>query len=71
MPAPKAKKVAKKKVVSRDTEDKGGMDDLAETLRSIKTKFGNEAIMTLDETKIAGYEVSFKYAALVIVNLDL
>ncbi len=57
MPAPKAKKVAKKKVVSRDTEDKGGMDDLAETLRSIKTKFGNEAIMTLDETKKVDVEV--------------
>jgi recombination protein RecA len=29
----------------------GGVSDLAETLRSLKTKFGDEAIMTLDESK--------------------
>ncbi|MFM2414897.1 MAG: protein recombination protein RecA [Candidatus Parcubacteria bacterium] len=28
-----------------------GVSDLAETLRSLKTKFGDEAIMTLDESK--------------------
>jgi recombination protein RecA len=51
MPAPKAKKTPKKKVTSRDIGEKSDVSDLAETLRSIKTKFGEEAIMTLDETK--------------------
>lgn len=32
-------------------EEKKGAADIAETLRSLKTKFGDEAIMTLDETK--------------------
>ncbi|MEN9920660.1 MAG: protein recombination protein RecA [Candidatus Parcubacteria bacterium] len=46
------KKGAKKApVVARKTGDKGDINDIAETLRSIKTKFGDEAIMTLDETK--------------------
>ncbi len=49
--AAKSKKTTKKKVVSRDIGDKSDAGDLAETLRSIKTKFGDEAIMTLDETK--------------------
>ncbi|HEY0964396.1 MAG TPA: recombinase RecA [Candidatus Paceibacterota bacterium] len=49
--ATKAKKSTKKKVVSRDIGEKNDVNDLAETLRSIKTKFGDEAIMTLDETK--------------------
>jgi recombination protein RecA len=47
-----AKKGAKKApVVARKVGDKSDINDIAETLRSIKTKFGDEAIMTLDETK--------------------
>ena len=47
-----AKKAAKKApVVARKTGEKSDVNDIAETLRSIKTKFGDEAIMTLDETK--------------------
>lgn len=48
---------AKKKVSgaeSKKTDDatqKGGLHDIAETLRSIKTKFGDEAIMTLGNTR--------------------
>ncbi len=38
-------------VVARKVGEKSDMNDIAETLRSIKTKFGDEAIMTLDETK--------------------
>jgi recombination protein RecA len=33
------------------TEKRSGLDDIAETLRSIKTKFGDEAIMTLGNTR--------------------
>lgn len=36
---------------------KGGMADISETLRSIKTKFGDEAIMTLDESKKVDVDV--------------
>jgi recombination protein RecA len=48
-----AKKSTTKKapVVARKTGEKSDVNDIAETLRSIKTKFGDEAIMTLDETK--------------------
>jgi len=48
------KKATKKVGATTDIptpETKGGMADIAETLRSLKTKFGEEAIMTLDETK--------------------
>ncbi len=38
-------------VVARKVGEKSDVNDIAETLRSIKTKFGEEAIMTLDETK--------------------
>lgn len=55
--AVKAKKTSKKKVVSRDISDKSDVSDLQETLRSIKTKFGEEAIMTLDETRRVDVEV--------------
>lgn len=48
--AAKAKKTTKK-VAESTEETKKGVGDIAETLRSIKTKFGDEAIMTLDETK--------------------
>lgn len=44
-----AKKTAPKKNV--ETGEVTGGNDISETLRSIKTKFGEEAIMTLDETK--------------------
>jgi recombination protein RecA len=36
---------------------KSGVGDIAETLRSIKTKFGDEAIMTLGETKKVNIDV--------------
>jgi recombination protein RecA len=49
--AAKAKGAKKAPVVARKTGDKSDINDIAETLRSIKTKFGDEAIMTLDETK--------------------
>lgn len=54
MPAKKkvaAKKAAPKPKPEHGEETTGGVDSIAETLRSIKTKFGDEAIMTLDETK--------------------
>lgn len=46
--AAKAKKTTAKKAAS-DKKESGV--DISETLRSIKTKFGDESIMTLDETK--------------------
>ena len=48
------KKTTKKAAAKKDVpaeETKKGVADIAETLRSLKTKFGEEAIMTLDETK--------------------
>ncbi len=45
-PASKAK-VTK---VSPETDERHGLSDIAETLRSIKTKFGDDAIMTLSNT---------------------
>lgn len=49
----KPKKAAKPpKTMGAPAESKAaGLADIAETLRSLKTKFGDEAIMTLDETK--------------------
>jgi len=48
------KKTTVKKTVPNETieskQNKGG-NEIMETLRSIKTKFGDDAIMTLDETK--------------------
>src|SRR5690606_16872392 len=49
--AQKAKKTAAKKAVAEEAPTKKGVADITETLRSIKTKFGEEAIMTLDESK--------------------
>ncbi len=48
-----AYKKAAKKVTAQKTigEESVGVSDLAETLRSLKTKFGNEAIMTLAESR--------------------
>jgi len=48
--------MAKKKIEKKEDskpEKKGvdGIDSIAETLRAIKSKFGDEAIMTLDESK--------------------
>lgn len=48
--AKKAKKPTKPRVVESSVQ-KHELSDIAETLRSIKTKFGDESIMTLDETK--------------------
>ena len=45
------KKAADKAAAPDAAEEKKGVADIAETLRSLKTKFGDEAIMTLDETK--------------------
>lgn len=52
--AVKKKSVAKKPVPKRaaTTEGEvGGLGSIAETLRSIKTKFGEESIMTMDESR--------------------
>jgi recombination protein RecA len=49
--AGKAKGTKKAPVAARNLSEKKDVNDIAETLRSIKTKFGDEAIMTLDETK--------------------
>lgn len=46
------KKTAKKAVAKKtDEQEDIGRVDLSETLRSLKTKFGDEAIMTLDESR--------------------
>jgi len=47
------KKVAKapKTMGEAPTEKGGGIASIAETLRAIKTKFGDDSIMTLDESK--------------------
>lgn len=44
------KKTAKKTAAPKGDEQESSASSLAETLRSLKTKFGDEAIMTLDET---------------------
>ena len=46
------KKAAAKKETPKESEkvEKNGVD-ISETLKSIKTKFGDDAIMTLGETK--------------------
>lgn len=51
MVAKKAAKTPKAKVSPRDTAEKHSLNDIAETLRSLKTKFGEEAIMTLSESR--------------------
>lgn len=50
-----AKKANKKKEEKK--EDVKGMADISETLRNIKSKFGDEAIMTLDESKKVDIDV--------------
>ena len=54
--AGKAKKTTKKTEVEEKTPTKGD-NQITETLRSIKTKFGDEAIMTLAESKKVDVEV--------------
>jgi recombination protein RecA len=51
--AGKAKKTTKKEEVVNKTEktEKSGSKEIIETLRSIKTKFGDDSIMTLNESK--------------------
>lgn len=46
-----AKKKTAKTTDAPETAEKKGTNEILETIRSIKTKFGDEAIMTLDETK--------------------
>ncbi len=48
--APKKPVKAKKESVAGDPSVPRGIADIAETLRSIKTKFGDDSIMTLGET---------------------
>jgi recombination protein RecA len=55
--AAKAKGPKKAPVVARKAGEKKDVNDIAETLRSIKTKFGDDSIMTLDETKKVDIEV--------------
>ena len=45
------KKAGPAKAQKSSEETKSGIDSIAETLRSIKTKFGDEAIMTLGNTR--------------------
>ncbi len=45
-----AKKATKTKAPEKE-KDKKDVSDITETIRSLKSKFGDEAIMTLDETK--------------------
>lgn len=54
------KKVAKpaKTMGDAPTEKGGGVESIAETLRAIKTKFGDESIMTLDESKKVDIDAS-------------
>lgn len=43
--------MAKKKSAPEQSDEKHSVNDIAETIRSIKTKFGEEAIMTLGNTR--------------------
>ena len=51
MAAKKKATAAPKKAEPNEKEEKKGTSEILETIRSIKTKFGDEAIMTLAETK--------------------
>ncbi|MCA9354214.1 MAG: recombinase RecA [Candidatus Kaiserbacteria bacterium] len=51
MAAKKKATAAPKKAEPTEKEEKKGTSEILETIRSIKTKFGDEAIMTLAETK--------------------
>jgi recombination protein RecA len=52
-----AKKKSAKNSDTPVSSTRSGVHDIAETLRSIKTKFGDEAIMTLGETKKVNIDV--------------
>ena len=54
MTAKKPKQTTKKEETAQAPKD---VADISETLRSIKTKFGDEAIMTLDESKKVDVDV--------------
>lgn len=47
----KKKVVVPKTIGEPNTDKKNGLDGIAETLRSIKTKFGDDSIMTLGSTR--------------------
>ncbi len=47
----------KKKATPEQAEEKHAVSDIAETIRSIKTKFGEEAIMTLGSTRKVDVDV--------------
>lgn len=49
--AAKAAKTTTSPAPTEEKKEKTGNVDISETLRSIKTKFGDDSIMTLDETK--------------------
>ena len=51
MAAKKATKTAKTQTIPAESGVAKGAEDIAETLRSIKAKFGDDAIMTLGDTK--------------------
>ena len=55
----KPKKVAKEKktIGEAATSKENGLADIAETLRSLKTKFGDDAIMTLSESRRVDIDV--------------
>ncbi len=48
---PVKKTTKKEPIPTTEAHEKHSMSDIAETLRSLKTKFGDEAIMTLSESK--------------------
>lgn len=48
---------ATNKTEAEETTERRGLSDIAETLRSIKTKFGDEAIMTLGSTRKVDVDV--------------
>ncbi len=57
MALPKKKVAPKEAHVREEGEVRNGVSDIAETLRSIKTKFGDEAIMTLGESRKVNVDV--------------
>lgn len=52
-----AKKATKKTAETKPTKNNNGERDISETLRSIKTKFGDDSIMTLNESKKVDVDV--------------
>jgi hypothetical protein len=65
-----AKKVVQKKTVNTEPHDgKRSIADIAETLRSLKSKFGDEAIMTLDETKHVDIDSAVSHVVVLLKSL--